>query len=503
MPAGAVRATRPTERNIVDLHAVQHQVPVCSRSGEDLRQVVLAANADGIDLLRRGHPVMAFEQLKYAEAVLVANPDISAGESELLALTCSNLGCYYRKAGLPRASLLYLGRALRAEKAAAHEMQQDACALATTKLNACAALSGVERHEEAEKLAVEAMQLLVPQDGTTPSREECALLAVACHNLGAEREHLGRWSGAAVAYRQGAEVARKVLGPKSPMTRTLADHCARALTKAERNPFLPRRPAGIRRRPRTGKSKVGAGHWSPGRGFMLPGQGGSELLPSQEASTEERQGEEPTADVPLAESAGAQQELGAGSSELEEGGAQPTQWRDPDSEGFAHTHDEAATGEEEDDFEVRDRFLPSLSQPPGPDHMGHMHSTFSMDGRDGGPQQPRNTVTSWGTGWGSPANVRRWSTSESSQSLKPTSQQQQQQQQQQPRQSRYTHAGALTSLGSLPEVQEVSGWPATPHPNNLMPQDQVQQAQQVGRQGVAGSVRGRSASTMNVMTMNC
>merc|ERR1719197_2160939 len=104
--------------------------------GEDLRQVVLAANADGIDLLRRGQPVMAFEQLKYAEAVLVSNPEISADDNELLALTCSNLGCYYRKAGLPRAALRYLGRALRAEKVADSSAPQDACGLATTKLNA-------------------------------------------------------------------------------------------------------------------------------------------------------------------------------------------------------------------------------------------------------------------------------------------------------------------------------------------------------------------------------
>jgi len=245
------RISRPATVNSFDRNGAEIHT---SRS-DDLRQVVLAANADGIDLLRRGRPVMAFEQLKYAEAVLVSNPEVSADESELFALTCSNLGCYYKKAGLPRAAVLYLGRALKAEKAAEVVVPQDVCTLATTKLNACAALSGVGRHEEAEKLAVAAMQLLAPMDGAVPSREECSLLAVACHNLGAEREHLGRWAPAAVVYRQGSEVARKVLGPKNPLTRTLQERCVQALSKAERNPLAewrPKRPKGsLPKRPPT------------------------------------------------------------------------------------------------------------------------------------------------------------------------------------------------------------------------------------------------------------
>jgi len=228
--------------------------------------VVLAANSDGIDLLRRGKQAQAYEQLKFAEAVLAANPGTCAKNGDLLALTCSNLGCYYRKKGLPRASLRYLGRALRAEEAAGRDSPADACGLAKTKLNACAALSGMGSHEEAEKMAVEATRLLMAEgagdgEGGVPGREACSLLAMACHNLGAEREHLGQWGAAAVAFRHGAEAAGRALGPRSDLARSLADSCAEALAKAERHPTTPDHPARARVQasPRRRTPRHGAG----------------------------------------------------------------------------------------------------------------------------------------------------------------------------------------------------------------------------------------------------
>merc|ERR1712227_912361 len=56
--------------------------------GKGLVEIVIAANADGMDLLRRGQAAMAFEQLKFAEAVLVANPEVAKEQSSVLALTC-------------------------------------------------------------------------------------------------------------------------------------------------------------------------------------------------------------------------------------------------------------------------------------------------------------------------------------------------------------------------------------------------------------------------------
>ncbi|CAE8633438.1 unnamed protein product, partial [Polarella glacialis] len=55
---------------------------------EALRQLVVAANADGLQLLRRGRLAAAFEHLKHAEAVLAANSTGAARDGELVALTC-------------------------------------------------------------------------------------------------------------------------------------------------------------------------------------------------------------------------------------------------------------------------------------------------------------------------------------------------------------------------------------------------------------------------------
>jgi hypothetical protein len=203
---------------------------------KDLREVVLAANADGIDLLRRGQEATAFEQLKFAEAVLVANPDTSIAEGALLALTCSNLGCYYRQKGLPRAALKYFERAQNIESESSFDSFDNVAALAKTKLNACAALSSLGQHHEAERLAMEAVDLLIVRRSDDVSPKDASLFAVACHNLGAERQHLGRFGEAGVAYRQGAEVARKSLGPGSPLARQLAESSAHAFAKAARHP---------------------------------------------------------------------------------------------------------------------------------------------------------------------------------------------------------------------------------------------------------------------------
>jgi len=168
--------------------------------------VVLAANSDGIHLLRRGRAAAAFEQLKYAEAVLAANPETSAQEIDLLALTCSNLGCYYRKAGLPRAALRYLGRALKMEDAISRESPQDAISLATTKLNTCAALSGLGNHEDAERLRP-------PVLARAPLR--------------APRRHaaLRRPSSAGLPWRQHASSSRRLPQTLVPRPATKSPHC--------------------------------------------------------------------------------------------------------------------------------------------------------------------------------------------------------------------------------------------------------------------------------------
>jgi len=481
------------------------------RCGEHLREVVLAANADGLDLLRRGHRVMAFEQLKYAESVLVSNPDISAVDNDLLGMTCSNLGCYYRKAGLPRAALLYLTRALRAEEASAHETPvQDVCSLATTKLNTCAALSGVGRHEEAEKLAVEAVELLSPPDGGTPSQEECTMIAVACHNLGAEREHLGRWAYAAVAYRQGTEVARKTLGPKNALTRTLTDRCSHVLAKAERNPHFPCRPVGPRPHTSRSRPRTGASLTTPrGRSGGVPfGDGGCttasgtpadiQLTPHASTIQAAISGSFPAPALVGASCAwAAAEELlpsGGNATTREEGDTSTEECSQQTSTVLAPQRSNSRVTEEDQDAQDdtfggdrQEHFLPELSDGPPTVRRGKSNES---------PSTPK-TLRHQAALTGSPGS-RRWSTNDS-----------RQHRQQQLTQLRHgsmtsTHTvrqqadSGCAALGALPE-SDVTGWDSS---KSAMPRLSDPLIGSLTRTGatlnpVSGNARGRSASTLS------
>merc|ERR1719191_1761609 len=143
----------------------------------DFRQLVLACNKDGMDYLRRGQFKQAFEQLKYAEAVLVAKE----GEDEptnLLAVTCNNLGCYYKKVGKLHAALSYLRKALKVEVA----LSTDDVTVAGTHLNICAILSKLEKHDKAAQHALCALELIsrkVAVGGTSVTQEDYSVLAIA------------------------------------------------------------------------------------------------------------------------------------------------------------------------------------------------------------------------------------------------------------------------------------------------------------------------------------
>ncbi|CAE7216817.1 unnamed protein product [Symbiodinium natans] len=64
---------------------------------QDYEQLVLNSNKEGMDFLRRGQFKQAFEQLKYAEAVVPAEKSEDE-PTNLMSVTCNNLGCYYKKA---------------------------------------------------------------------------------------------------------------------------------------------------------------------------------------------------------------------------------------------------------------------------------------------------------------------------------------------------------------------------------------------------------------------
>jgi tetratricopeptide (TPR) repeat protein len=199
---------------------------------QDCQQVVLSCNKEGMDFLRKGQYKQAFEQLKYAEAILVANRK-EEDPTSLLAVTCNNLGCYYKKVGKLHAALSYLRKALKIEVS----LQTDDVTVAGTHLNICAILSKLDKHDKAVQHALCALELISQRVACAEhavTQDEYSVLAIAYHNVAVERDFLHQWDQAHAAYQQGHQISKKCLGDQHPLTQTLAKNCETALQKSQK-----------------------------------------------------------------------------------------------------------------------------------------------------------------------------------------------------------------------------------------------------------------------------
>eukprot|EP00439_Symbiodinium_sp_Y106_P077563 s9_g16.t1 len=186
---------------------------------------------DGMDRLRQGDVKSAFEQFKYAEAILLAN-QMEGDSTSLLATTCNNLGCYYKKVGKFHGALGYLRRALKLEV----ELKTDEVTLAGTHLNLCAVLSKLEKHDKALQHALVALDMLnkkIDKVDTQASQDDYTILSIAYHNVGLEREHMQQWDQATIAFRTGYEVAKRFLGESHALTVTLLNNSNAVLKKSK------------------------------------------------------------------------------------------------------------------------------------------------------------------------------------------------------------------------------------------------------------------------------
>jgi len=199
---------------------------------EDFHNLVLSCNKDGMEALRKGQTKAAFEQFKYAEAILIANQADSG--SSLSAVTCNNLGCYYKKVGKLHGALSYLRRALQMEV----DLKTDEVTLAGTHLNICAILSKLEKHDKAVQHAMSALELINRRvSSTDPSEvpmDDYSVLAIAYHNVAVERDLLQQYDKAAAAFQQGHDVAKRCLGEDHPLATTLGKNCEAVLNKSQK-----------------------------------------------------------------------------------------------------------------------------------------------------------------------------------------------------------------------------------------------------------------------------
>jgi tetratricopeptide (TPR) repeat protein len=195
-----------------------------------LQELILGCNEQGMEMLRAGSHDGAFEQFKYAEAMLLANQDPNS--ISLLAVTCNNLGCYYKKVGKFHGALSYLRRALKMEV----ELNADQVTVAGTHLNLCATLSKLNKHRKAVQHALCALELMskrITEAQSDVSSDDYAVLAIAYHHVAMERQYLEQWDQAATCFQTGFQAARRLLGENHPLSITLGTNCEAALKKAK------------------------------------------------------------------------------------------------------------------------------------------------------------------------------------------------------------------------------------------------------------------------------
>lgn len=203
----------------------------------DVQRLIVSCNRDGMTSMREGNLKAAFEQFKYAEAILLAN-QLEGDNTSLLATTCNNLGCYYKKVGKFHGALSYLRRALKLEV----ELQTDEVSLAGTHLNLCAVLSKLEKHDKAVQhalVALEKMNKKIAAADKGASQDDYTVLSIAYHNIGQERENLKEFDQAATAYRTGYEVAKRFLSESHALTITLLNNSKAALLSARQKKERP------------------------------------------------------------------------------------------------------------------------------------------------------------------------------------------------------------------------------------------------------------------------
>lgn len=199
---------------------------------QDIASLVLSCNKDGMESMRNGELKAAFEQLKYAEAIMIAN-NTEASNDSLLAVTYNNLGCFFKKTGKMHAALSYLRRALKSEVA----LQTDDVTVAGTHLNICSVLSKLGKHDKANQHALMALELIsakLNEQPDTVTHDDYMVLAMAYHNVAVEREYLKDWDHAAMAYKQGYQVAKRILGEDHPFAETLNANCEKAIETASK-----------------------------------------------------------------------------------------------------------------------------------------------------------------------------------------------------------------------------------------------------------------------------
>eukprot|EP00960_Hanusia_phi_P066327 766376-Hanusia_phi.AAC.6 len=180
--------------------------------------------------LQRGENSLAFILLQCAQMV-ISDFEGSAELESLKALTYNNLGCYFRREGMPMEALKWLRQA--------HDIEErigEITSRGSTFLNLCAVYSLLGKHLNALNCATEALKYLDIQSRKPETNghgnvrtDRASMLAIAYHNIAVEQEYLNRYEDAIRSYQS----ALNVLEVQGLEKSSLAGKLRLALTSAQ------------------------------------------------------------------------------------------------------------------------------------------------------------------------------------------------------------------------------------------------------------------------------
>ena len=189
-----------------------------------LEKLVRRYNSVAMHYLQQGEHKHALDLLQSAESLV---SQVGSGQTSfdtLKGLTYNNLGCYFRREGMPMEALKWLRQA--------HDIEQrggEDSARSSTFLNLCAVYSVLGKHLEALQCATQALKHLkaalqrnpdASLSAAVPGMEKldtASMLSIAYHNIAVEQEYLQRYDEAVSSYRKALQVAQTQCGQKSQL----------------------------------------------------------------------------------------------------------------------------------------------------------------------------------------------------------------------------------------------------------------------------------------------
>lgn len=194
-------------------------------------RLAVGYNTLGMKHLKDGNNEISAKFFEKAEALTdPANLHMIPEQRLVLrAVTYNNMGCFYKSLNKLHTALQYLKKAQSIEERSRGRCQNPA----GTQLNMCALLSQMGKHTEALGHAQKALQLLQAQDPTSGNQGE-SLICVAYFNMGAEYEHLRKYTEAVWAYQRAHESCLTELGEAHPLSVQISDCLKQLKSKAMR-----------------------------------------------------------------------------------------------------------------------------------------------------------------------------------------------------------------------------------------------------------------------------